>query len=297
LPELAGAKVERRSRACEGVNMRVRSWFAGVSAVTVFALMPAPVVEAQTIPDTADAVPPAVVDAATTPEDLFATAPVGDSSGVAPAAVDTATIPDTTVTLPATIPDVPATAAASVEPGSASVTSPGEPVRFSNITDAVPGRFFDAATTAPDPLDPNRLIIGFNSGYDVQTWQLNEFTASTAAFHHRSAVDTISLLVEAPPGSYVSRITYRQNGRGAVARVAGAAGGTNWVVGDVAGDLGLFKEQPTLSGTVDLTGEPRTVVPVSVTTGLFVFGVANAGAAGISVTGAEILVEVLPLLP
>jgi hypothetical protein len=294
--------------------MRVRSWVAGISAVTVFALMTASVVDAQTVPDTGSGGLPIVVDAATTPADLPAANPDDSSSAVASAAIDTAALPDTTAAtpdvpaatpdvpaaasldVPAATPDVPAAPAASAEPSDVSVTAT-EPVRFSNITDAVPGRFFDAGTTAPDPLNPNRLIIGFGRGADVQTWKLNEFTASTAAFYHRSAVDTISLLIEAPPGSYVSKITYTQHGRGAASRVAEAAGGTNWVVGDVAGDLGLFDADPTLSATIDLTGELRTVVPVSITTGLFAFGAAQVGTAAISVTGAELLVEVLPLLP
>jgi hypothetical protein len=37
-------------------------------------------------------------------------------------------------------------------------------VTFLDITDAVPGKYFDAATTAPDPLNPNRLIFGFHTG-------------------------------------------------------------------------------------------------------------------------------------
>ena len=38
-------------------------------------------------------------------------------------------------------------------------------VTFSEINDAVPGRCYDPATTAPDPVNPNQLNIGINTGY------------------------------------------------------------------------------------------------------------------------------------
>ena len=69
------------------------------------------------------------------------------------------------------------------------VQEPQPPVTFSDIADAVPSRFFDAATTTPDPDNGNKLLIGFNTGFDPETWTVNEFTASTAAFHHAFAMD------------------------------------------------------------------------------------------------------------
>jgi hypothetical protein len=168
-------------------------------------------------------------------------------------------------------------------------------VTFSDITDAVPSRFFDAATTKPAPDDGNKLLIGFSTGYDAKTWTVNEFTASTAAFYHAFAMDTISFLIEAPHNFYVAKITYTQRGAGTISRTARAAGGVHWVVDGVPADLGLFDTNPTLSGTVDLTGQNKILVPVSITCGLFTFAPPLMGSATISITSAEVLVKLLPL--
>src|SRR5262249_24924374 len=109
---------------------------------------------------------------------------------------------------------------------------------FLDITDAVPGKYFDAATTAPDPLNPNRLIFGFHTGLDLQMWISRTFTASTAAFYRASAMDTIRFLVAAPPGYYIAAISYTQRGIGTMARTSKATGGATWLVDDIAEDLG-----------------------------------------------------------
>jgi hypothetical protein len=66
-------------------------------------------------------------------------------------------------------------------------------------------------------------------------------------------------------------------------------------VDGVAADLGLFDTDPTLSGTFDLTGQNKTLVPVSITCGLFTFAPPLMGSATISITSAEVLVVLLPL--
>src|SRR5690242_2078727 len=49
-------------------------------------------------------------------------------------------------------------------------SAPPVPVaRFVGISDAVPSNYFDARTTAPDPLDPDSLVIGFEKGSDPAT--------------------------------------------------------------------------------------------------------------------------------
>jgi hypothetical protein len=164
-------------------------------------------------------------------------------------------------------------------------------VEFVDITDAVVGRFFDATTTAADPADPNRLIIRFNTGRDPASWRANDFRASTAAFSHQSAMDTISFRVVPPAGYYVSKITYNQLGSGSVVRTGVARGGSNWVVGDYAADLGTYATNPDLSETIDLTGLHLAFVPVSITSGVHVFSTPLAGSASLSITGAEILVQ------
>ena len=174
-------------------------------------------------------------------------------------------------------------------------TAQAQTVTFSDITDAVPGRFFDAATTAADELDPNTLKIGFNSGLDFVTWKFRDFKASSLAFSHGAAMDTLSFIVEAPPGYFISSITYTQRGAGAVLRTGKAAGTANWVVGDFAADLGVFGTNPSLSGTIDLSGHQLTRVPVSISNSLFGFSTPLLGAATVAVTSADVRVEVLPL--
>jgi hypothetical protein len=179
--------------------------------------------------------------------------------------------------------------------GSATV-SHAQSVTFSDINDAVPSRFYDAATSAPDLADPNKLVIGFNSGLDPANWKSNEFKASTAAFSHTSAMDTISFRIHAPEGFYISKITYGQRGTGSVVRTGKAAGGATWVVDEVAGNLGLFTTNPTLTETADLTGQNKTFVSVSITNGLFVFATPSLGSATVAITYAEVAVELLPLV-
>jgi hypothetical protein len=174
-------------------------------------------------------------------------------------------------------------------------TAQGQTATFSDITDAVPNRFFDAGTTAPDAEEPNRLRIGLNTGLDFKTFKYVDFRASSAAFHHTSAMDTIKFRVSAPEGYYVSRITYSQRGVGGVVRTGRAAGTTNWVVGDFAADLGVFATNPTLAGTIDLTGSYLTSVPVSISNSLFAFSTPLLGSAAVQLSGADVLVELLPL--
>lgn len=176
-------------------------------------------------------------------------------------------------------------------------TARAQTVTFSDISDAVPGRFFDAATTAPHELDANTLVIGFNSGLDFRTWKFNDFRASTLAFSHTIAMDTISFTVEAPEGYYISGITYSQRGMGYVLRTGRAAGTANWVVADYAADLGVFGSNPTVTGTMDLTGLNMTRVPVSISASLFGFSTPALGAASVSVTSADVRVDLLPTTP
>jgi hypothetical protein len=168
--------------------------------------------------------------------------------------------------------------------------------KFVDINDAVPGRFFNAATTAPADDDPNRLLIGFHSGIDWNTWKNTEFRASTESFNYTAAMDTISFRIEAPKGYYISRVTYSQGGRGSALRLGKAAGGAQWVVASVAAPLSQFGTNPTVTGAeADLTGLGMTSVPVSITNGLFVSAPPAAGAALLEVNSAEVQVCLEPL--
>jgi hypothetical protein len=172
------------------------------------------------------------------------------------------------------------------------VVAYGPTATFTEIRDAVPGRFFDAETTAPDG---NTLRIGLHSGLDFRTFKYTDFRASSAAFSHTSAMDTISFVVQAPQGYYISRITYLQRGTGLVLRTGRAAGTTNWVVGKIAADLGGFGTNPTLSDSMDLTGLNLTEVPVAISNSLFAFSTPLLGSATVTVTGAEVTVELSEL--
>jgi len=156
--------------------------------------------------------------------------------------------------------------------------------RFKQITDAVPSKFFDAATSAPDPSNPNRLVIGFNSGLDPTTFLPADFVA----FSNRVAMDTISFLVKAPLGYYISKIVYTQRGAASTGRTSVSAGGATWVVAGHAANLGVFRGDPSLTGTADVTALKLTSVPVSVTVSLF----ASTGA--VTVTSADALVQLVP---
>lgn len=167
-------------------------------------------------------------------------------------------------------------------------------VTFADVRDAVPLKFFSAVTTHPDAVDPNTLIIGLESGRDSGNFLDDEFRASTFPFGNRVAMDTLSFNVVAPAGYYVSSITYEQSGSGTIQRVADARGTSSWVVNNEPASLGVFRGDPSLSRTIPVTGS-RTVVPVSITTSLFVYAPATSGEAMVEVTAARVMVTVAPL--
>lgn len=176
----------------------------------------------------------------------------------------------------------------------AAASAQGQTVRFVDIKDAVPGRFFEAATTAADGVNGNRLVIGFNGGLDLRTFKYTDFRASTAAYSHITAMDTIRFRVVAPRGYAISKVTYKQRGSGSVIRTARASGAVNLVVDEFPADAGVFSTNPTLTRSVSLLGLNRTAVAVSITTSLFAFSTPTLGSASVAVNGAEVLVELLP---
>jgi hypothetical protein len=165
------------------------------------------------------------------------------------------------------------------------VPAQAQTVRFKSIHDAVPSKFFDAATTAADPSNPNKLIIGFNAGLDPTTFTTAQFVVSS---NRRVAMDTISFTVTAPAGFYVARITFTQRGSGWTCRTCSSAGAATWVVAGHPAGLGVFTNNPALSGTADLTTLKLTTVPISITDSLF------ATTGSVTITGADVLVHLLP---
>jgi hypothetical protein len=160
---------------------------------------------------------------------------------------------------------------------------------FTSIRDAVPGKFFDAATTRPDPANRNKLLIGFNTGINTTTFLANDFRASALSFSNRNAMDTISFVVKAPAGFYVTSITYTERGTGFTGRTAISAGAATWVVAAHPGSLGVFTNNPNLSRIADLSASRMTSVPVSITVSLF------ASTGSVSVTSADVVVTLARL--
>jgi hypothetical protein len=167
---------------------------------------------------------------------------------------------------------------------SVSTAAQAQVVKFKSIHDAVPFKFFDAATTAADPSNPNKLVIGFNTGLDPATF----LTAEFVAYNHRTAMDTISFTVNAPLGFYVSKIIYNQRGAGSTCRTCSSAGAATWVVAGRPASLGVFTNNPSLSASADLTTLKPTTVPVSITDSLF------ATSGSVIITGADVVVKLLP---
>jgi hypothetical protein len=170
-------------------------------------------------------------------------------------------------------------------------------VTFTDVRDAVPLKFFNPSpdSTRPNPVAPNTLEIGFESGRDSGNFLEDEFRASTESFGNRAVMDTLSFNVVAPEGHYVSSITYEQVGRGSIGRVADARGASSWIVDGQPASLGFFRTNPTLSRTVTFTDSRLTVVSVSITTSLFAFAPPTSGEASVELTAARVVVTVAPL--
>lgn len=137
------------------------------------------------------------------------------------------------------------------------------------------GGCYSPSTTAPDPLDPNRLLIGT--------------TACTASSPNgtRAIMDTFTFHVEAPVGYYISRITFTQNMRTSGSRGGMGFAARSWVVDDEALAAG---ESP------DLTLVGKTRLPVSITTFLSAFGIQVVSGSA-SASNPVVAVELSPLSP
>jgi hypothetical protein len=158
-------------------------------------------------------------------------------------------------------------------------------VTFSDINDAVAGRCYNPAATAPDPVNPNQLNIGINTGIIPGTFGTS---AGCYASDGGSSLmmDTISFVITAPQYYYVSKITFTQSITTTSSRGGQAFSGVNWVIDD-APRRG--------TGTVDITGQNKTVVPVSITTTLAAAG-GDVRSSSATASNPRVLVE-LQLLP
>jgi hypothetical protein len=173
----------------------------------------------------------------------------------------------------------------------AAASAQAQTVTFSRIDDAVSSRWVDPTTTRVDTTNRNKLIVGFNKGLDSSTFKYREFRASTAAFNYTAAMDTISVRLTAPSGYYIAKVTYTQRGSGSQSGTGRAQGAASWIVADISASLGTFSTNPTLSRTIDIASRRLTVIPVSITNSLNVFSTTSLGAAMVSITGADITVQ------
>jgi hypothetical protein len=164
---------------------------------------------------------------------------------------------------------------------------------FTEIRDAVPLRYFDAQATAPEPGAPNTLAIAFAA---------NGFNASSGIGGLTGtplATDTISVVVNAPAGDFITSITCRLSGRGAVINTGDARAAASWVVNGKPESLGSFggavqfpNTGADWSSTQTITFSDPTLrsVPVSLTTQLFAFAPPAGASAQVDLTSATLVV-------
>jgi hypothetical protein len=161
-------------------------------------------------------------------------------------------------------------------------------VTFKAVKDGVPGKFFDAAKSTLDAANHNRLLIGFDSGFDPVTLIANDFRASALPFSNRTATDTIATALKAPPGFYIATVTYTQSGTGSTGRTDVTRGSTMGFVASTPYVFGAFTNNPNLTRTIDIRASRLTLVPVVITVSLF------ASTGTVAVTSANLLVTLLP---
>ena len=170
-------------------------------------------------------------------------------------------------------------------------SSSAQTATFSDVLDAVPARCYNAAATQPDPSNPNRLVIAMHTGIVPGSFGT---AAGCVAYDSgpSSTMDTISLVVNAPAGFYVSKVTFTQSGTTSGSRGGAGFRGATWVVG---GDARTVSSATGgWAATFDLTGKNQTTVPVTITTFLAAAGgTVRSGSARAS--NASVLVELAPL--
>ena len=165
---------------------------------------------------------------------------------------------------------------------------------FSEIRDAVPLRYFDSATTAAQSgaANTHTLVIGF---HETDPFRASDEVPNTT--DTRLAADTLSVVVTAPPGHYISSITCHLSGTGAVNTPADARAASNCVINGQPVDLGsvgggaLSPEWSLSSQPVAIAGA-LTTVPVSLTAQLFAFAADAQASAKVDLTSATIVVTV-----
>ena len=179
---------------------------------------------------------------------------------------------------------------------SAVTSAAGPSVTFQSINDALPSRCYDSSITGPDSINPNQLRIGIDTSVGLVggMYVQRGCVASTASFSVKNTMDTISFLIEAPAGYYISKVTFTQSGSTTGSRGGEAFLGATWVVNERAAVVPYSAITRQWSASVDLTGQNKTVVPVAITTSLTAGGISPQSSTAIA-SNPSVVVEIQPL--
>jgi hypothetical protein len=151
---------------------------------------------------------------------------------------------------------------------------------FSGFNDAAAGRCYEPGSTAVDPTNGNRLLIGM--------------VGCTASAPNGTVqlMDTFRFNVQAPDGYFISKITFTQSGTSSGSRGGAGFRSATWVVDQTA--LPVSPGGAGWATSVDLSLRRRTLVPVSITTALAAFGIQVVSGSA-SASNPVVLVELAPL--
>jgi hypothetical protein len=176
-----------------------------------------------------------------------------------------------------------------------------------------------SATSAPDPSNPNRLLIGFGVGNlgscivgdrSYPCWSDQAFHVGTQAFVARQRVDRICSTASSAEGQYISNVVVTQRGSSAIGLRGGHVSGLTTVSIDnvqvyAGGAFNVNVARAALQEDVDARRfhtrlEICIFTSLSATNENFVYGRRTLiGSADARIVEADFLVETLPvpLLP
>jgi hypothetical protein len=201
----------------------------------------------------------------------------------------------TSTTTTTTTTTLPPTTTTTTLPPTTTTTVPPTPVTFTDLHDLVPGRCFSAALST---VDVASVRIGIESGHNPTNFTNNACVASTTAFNTRTVGDTFTATVTAQPGRHITRVHYQQSGSRILSRsLYWQASGTGQLTAN--GVIVPFSfTLPTLTRTIDLTGQNVESTTISVSISMSAGRSTNQprvtdppGSASISVASAVISVE------
>jgi hypothetical protein len=174
-----------------------------------------------------------------------------------------------------------------------------------------------SATSLPDPVNPNRLLIGFGLGNQgscmigdrsYPCWSDQAFHVGTQSFVARQRVDRICSTATAADGQYISNVLVTQRGSSAVGARGGSVSGLAAVSIDnvqvyAGGAFNVYVERAALQEDVDAR-RFHTKLDICIFTSLsatnenIVFGRRTIiGSADARIFETNFLVETLPIPP